>query len=401
MALAFRAGAWSGLLILYAASLAAAAALLAGRLSRALNGLTLLVVLVMAFACVAPSLLVRPHVLALPIVVAWTAELLAAREEGRAPRLFMAGLMLLWANLHGSYVLGFLLFAPFALEALVEANADRLRVLRTWAPVGVLCAAATLATPHGLAGVIHPFQLMTMNTLGAIVEWRPADFSQVTPFEMALLATLFVCLSRGVRLPPLRLLLLLFMLHMSLQHERHQIVLAVVAPLILARPLAEALGQQAQARVRGMAWAVFTVLALLLAGVRIVIPATRADGPVTPRLALAHVPPALAARPMLNSYGFGGYLIFRGVKPFIDGRADMYGDDHVLRHQRLMAGDAASFNRAVQEYGLAWTLLAPNEPLAKALAANPGWRRLYGDRYAIVYARTSDPGLEQVRLRDR
>ena len=401
MALAFRAGAWSGLLILYAASLAAAAALLAGRLSRSLSGLALVVVLLVAFACVAPSLLVRPHVLVLPIVVAWSAELLAARDEGRAPRLFMVGLMLLWANLHGSYVFGFLLLAPFALEALAEPAAARLRVLRSWGLVGVLCAAATLATPHGLAGVIHPFQLMTMSTLGAIVEWRAADFSQVTPFEAALLATLFVCLSRGVRVPPFRLLLLLFMLHMSLQHERHQIVLAVVAPLILAQPLAEALGQQAQGRARGMAWAVFAVVAMLLAGLRIAIPATRSDGPVTPRLALAHVPPALADRPMLNSYGFGGYLIFRGVKPFIDGRADMYGDDHVRRHQRLMSGDAASFDRAVAEYGLAWTLLEPGEPLAKALDANPGWRRLYGDRYATVYARTSDPGLKQVRLRDR
>ena len=401
MALAFRAGAWSGLLILYAASLAAAAALLAGWLSRSLNGLSLMVVLLLAFACVAPSLLVRPHVLVLPIVIAWTAELLVARDEGRAPRLFMAGLMLLWANLHGSYVFGFLLLVPFALEALVETNADRLRIVRTWGLFGLLCGVAVLATPHGLAGVIHPFQLMTMSTLSAIVEWRAADFSQVTPFEMALLATVFVCLSRGVRVPPLRLVLLLFMLHMSLQHERHQIVLAVVAPLILARPLAEALGQQTQAKTRGVAWAIFAVIAVLLAGVRMAIPAVREDGPVTPRLALAHVPPALAARPMLNSYGFGGYLIFRGVKPFIDGRADMYGDDHVRRHQRLMAGDAASFERAVAEYGLAWMLLAPGEPLAKRLDAKPGWRRLYGDANAIVYARTSDPGLEQVRLRDR
>jgi hypothetical protein len=104
---------------------------------------------------------------------------------------------------------------------------------------------------------------------------------------------------------------------------------------------------------------------------------------------------------MLNSYGFGGYLIFKGVKPFIDGRADMYGDDHVRRFQRLMAGDAASFDQAVRQYGLAWTLLEPHEPLAKTLATKPGWQRLYSDRYAIVYARTSDPGLGQVRLRDR
>ena len=392
MGLAFRAGGWSGLLILYAASVAAAAALLASRLSRWLSGLALVVVLALASACIAPSLLLRPHVLVLPIVVAWTAELLCARDEGRGPHWFMAGLMVLWANLHGSYVFGFLLFAPFALEALVAATAGRLQVFRAWAPVGILCAAAALATPHGLAGVIHPFQLMGMKTLNAIVEWRPADFAEMTGFEIALLATLFFCLSRGVRIAPLRLVLLLFMLHMSLQHQRHQIVLAIAAPLILAQPLAETLGQTAHARMRSSTnWAVFVVMAMLLAGVRIAFPATRSDGPITPGLALAHVPADLAARPVLNSYGFGGYLIFLGVRPFIDGRADMYGDDHMRLHQRLMNGDPASFDEAAQRYGLAWALLSPGEPLVSAMSAKPGWRRLYGDRNAVVFVRDSKP----------
>ena len=30
--------------------------------------------------------------------------------------------------------------------------------------------------------------------------------------------------------------------------------------------------------------------------------------------------------PVLNNYDFGGYLIFFGVKVFVDGRTDMYGD---------------------------------------------------------------------------
>ena len=29
---------------------------------------------------------------------------------------------------------------------------------------------------------------------------------------------------------------------------------------------------------------------------------------------------------MLNDYAFGGYLIFEHVRPFIDARAELYGD---------------------------------------------------------------------------
>ena len=391
MALAFRAGGWSGLLVLYAAVAAGAAALFAGALGRSLKGLTLIVTLVLAFACASGSLLIRPHLLVMPILVLWTVELLAAREAGRAPRLFMAALMLLWANLHGSYLLGFVLMAPLALEALVAARpGDRAKVVREWGLVGLLSAGATLATPHGLAGILYPFQILSMSTLNAIQEWRPADFSKPAPFELALLATLFVCLSRGVRVQPLRLLLLLFLLHMTLQHERHLLMLGFVAPLLLAKPLADALDQRpAEARrAARTAWAAFAVMATALAGVRLAVPVVRHDGMTSPVTALAHVPPAIAQRPLLNSYGFGGYLIYKGVKPFIDGRSDMYGDDHFKRHLRIMAADQASLDQALAQYHADWTLFMPGEPVVRLMDARPGWRRLYSDRYAIVHVRT-------------
>jgi hypothetical protein len=390
MALAFHAGGWGGLLALYAATTAIAAAIFAGALGRSLRGVTLIATLVLAFGCVAPALLIRPHVLVLPILLLWTVELLAARDAGRAPRPFMAGLMLLWANLHGSYVFGFVLLAPLALEALVAPQADRAKVIRDWGGIGLLCAGATLVTPLGLTGLMYPVYILGMGTLNAIQEWRPADFAEVGPFELALLATTFVCLSRGVRVPPLRLALLVLLLHMTLQHQRHLTVLAVVAPLLLAKPLANALHQRPTLPRRSpAAWVAFAIAAAVLVGVRLAIPVVRHDGPTSPIAALDHVPPALAQRPMLNTYGFGGYLIYRGVKPFIDGRADMYGDDYFNRDLRIMDGDTRSLDRALVQYGIDWTLLAPDERLVKVLDVKPGWRRLYSDKYAIVHVRAA------------
>ena len=396
MALAFRAGGWGGLLVLYATSVAAATGLLAERLKRSLSGLPLAATLLLALACSASNAFVRPHMLVLPVTVVWICELLAARDADRGPRWFLVPLMLLWANLHGSFVFGFLLMAPFALEALVEAQRQAprgwLKAVRQWAPVGLACAAAALLTPNGWEGVLHPFRTMTMGTLNAISEWQPANFSRPGPLEITLLLTLFVGLGRGVRVPPLRLALLLFVLHMALQHGRHQMMLAIVAPLVLAAPLGEALGQpsapQPGPQVRGrFAWPAFAALALMLAAVRLAGPPAQADAEVAPLAALAHVPPALAARPVINSYDFGGALMLKGMKPFIDGREDLYGEAFTERFMAIRAGDHPSLAAAVRQYGVAWTLLQPGEPLVAVLDATPGWRRLYSDRYAVVHER--------------
>ena len=41
---------------------------------------------------------------------------------------------------------------------------------------------------------------------------------------------------------------------------------------------------------------------------------------------------------MLNAYSFGGYLIYAGVKPFIDGRADMFGGEFMGLYKRILYG---------------------------------------------------------------
>ena len=56
------------------------------------------------------------------------------------------------------------------------------------------------------------------------------------------------------------------------------------------------------------------------------LPVVRMNGRAVPVTALAHMPPALAAEPLRNTYNFGSYLIFSHIRPFIGGRANMYGD---------------------------------------------------------------------------
>ena len=151
MAIFYRADSWSGVAVLYGLAVATMAALLAQRIGRSLSGVALLLTLILTLTCVASSLLARPHILALPLLVAWTATVLAARDAGRAPKPLAALLIVLWANIHGSYVFAFIILGAFALEALIETDSNhRLRVVRDWGLFGALSVAAAVVTPHGL-----------------------------------------------------------------------------------------------------------------------------------------------------------------------------------------------------------------------------------------------------------
>ncbi|HEX3408204.1 MAG TPA: hypothetical protein VHS81_13285, partial [Caulobacteraceae bacterium] len=218
------------------------------------------------------------------------------------------------------------------------------------------------------------------------------DFMTLSSLEVAVLAGLLVAFWRGVKLSAVRTLILLGILHMSLQHVRHEMLLGIVGPLILAEPLGRALGRteprEASWRMPApqTALGAFLIAAALL--FRLATPLARVDGPTAPVTALAHVAPALRVQPVLNDYDFGGYLIFQGVRPYIDGRTDMY-DAFVADDQQIQFGAQPAIDRAIARYRIRWAIVRPDRPLAAALARTPGWKCTYTDKYAVVLVKVA------------
>jgi len=198
-ALAFRGAGWGGVALLTAAAAALATFVMAREAARSLAGIPLLVVTALAASLIAPGLLARPHILALPALAMWSAGLLAARRRSRAPAPALAALMALWANLHGGFAFGLALIAPFALEAALEAPPEgRLAVVRAWSLFALASLVAALCTPYGVETLVFPLKLVGVAHLADIGEWRPESFARPGPMEVALLALLAFALVRPV-----------------------------------------------------------------------------------------------------------------------------------------------------------------------------------------------------------
>jgi len=278
------------------------------------------------------------------------------------------------------------------------APGDRLRVIRQWGLFGIVSLAAALATPAGLDGLLYPFYVNSLSLLSLIGEWQPAQFSGVTGLEVLLLSGLFFLFQRPVRIPVLRLLILLAALHITLEHIRNQMVLVTLATIILAEPLGRAWAEDAgrpKSALLPRLWAERRELAPLLAvglllfvgtaTYRLITPFDRPDSYGVPVTALRNLPPGLRGKPVFNEYSFGGLLVFQGIAPFIDGRSDMYGDAFTADYFKIAKGDTVRWKAAEARWKFGWTILPPNNPLVKILDREPGWRRAYADKWAVIH----------------
>jgi hypothetical protein len=391
----YRIAGWAGIVALAAAATAFAFGLMGRFLAQRLPRTPAVVLSIAAIALTAQHMLARPHVLALPVMVLWVAGLISAVEQHRAPRLLLLPLMLLWANLHGGFTFGLMLIVPFAIEACLDAD-NRIDMALRWMLFAALAFGAACITPYGTDSMLVTVRILGLgDALALITEWLPQDFRSVTPFEICLLAGIGFALWRGVKLPLMRVLVLLGLVYMTLSHRRNGEMLGLLAPLVIAGPVAAFFDWSAPPESVPRQRRVNTALSTLagLAVLTVIFVATRDIRPgaaIAPQNAVAALKASKAQR-VFNDYDFGGYLISEGIAPFIDGRTELYGGPFMIRQWRaIMLRDLPDFLRLLDEYRIDATLFAPSVPAVALLDRQPGWRRVYADEFAVLHVRETE-----------
>lgn len=318
-------------------------------------------------------------------------------------------LMLLWANLHAGFLLGFFALGVY----LVGEGWDALRRdprrwanARSLALVIAVSAPLTLLQPNGMALWRYPFLLMGHDVvMEFILEWKSPNFHQgwVRPYEMLLLLALggFALARRPLWAGDL--LLLLILAHASLTSIRHIPIFALAATPVMAEALAGVLGRAerrlAESGRLALAAVTATAAALLLLAYGAAVELQR-----TPRRGWFDYTGALRGFPvaacdaierngwegaLFNDYKWGGYCIWRFYprrKVFIDGRAEVYFgapfDDYYALHNVF-----PDWDERLRKWQIATALLERNSYLARVMAASPAWTRVYEDGVAVIYRR--------------
>ena len=123
------------------------------------------------------------------------------RPEHRWRPWLAVPLFIVWANVHGLYVIGLGVLGVYVLFTLLGRTP---MASRRWEIAGVLLAAfvASSLTPAGPAGLLYPLRYVDAGDWGLrhIAEWQSPNFHD--PVQLGLLALIVALLLNGMRATP-------------------------------------------------------------------------------------------------------------------------------------------------------------------------------------------------------
>jgi len=337
--------------------------------------------------------------------------------EGRSRALtFFPLVMVLWANLHGGWVIAFVwlgaaLVSEVSLWFWDRTNLAHRMHVRFLLIVTTASVIAVAATPHFLSLYPYPFQTEgSVAQQQLIVEWFSPNFhlTYLRPFEAMVM---LVIVGFALRRPSLHeLLLAIIALTLALQSARNIALFVAAVTPVLINSYSAAWQELAQARKWSFSlpprplFAAITAIALVVVAGATALRIADGISPSTQQKINADTYPIgaadwLAAHPevgtrMYNQYGWGGYLAYRfypdkNRRVFIFGEAALMGDQLLNQYQDVQTL-RPDWKKVLDGYQVDYIVYNRGEALSNVLATQPGWKLVYEDSVAVIYVRSTE-----------
>ena len=335
------------------------------------------------------------------------------QQRGTAPLWLVPPLFLVWANTHGSWLIGLILFFLIGVAGLVGGSWGRIEATR-WTPsqlrrlalTGAASVAALFINPYGWRLVYYPFDLAFKQKLNIahVAEWVSVNFQDARgKLVFVLIAGLILAaLLRNRRWKLAELLVLLFTLHTALTHIRFLALLGIVIAPFLAKLLDFFPPYRPELETPRVDVAVLLAMIVAMA---YFWPHEAAVRKSQEQTYPAAVLPFLKAHPLqgnlVNFYLWGGYLDWSDpdAKVFIDSRVDIFEYAGVLQDYLDLLGSDTLVRRLdpiLQRYKIRYVLFPPGDssnPLLRGsgliylLQHDPHWKVAYQDEVCVLMER--------------
>jgi hypothetical protein len=368
-------------------------------------------ILLLGAMATAPTWGVRPQMISLLLTSAVLLLLDRYRSENRLKYLIPLPLItLVWVNLHAGYFLGLAIIGIYIVGGLIEIfiveifnkNGSTRPTLKSLIVLFVVlgtCVLAALVNPNGIKIITYPFQTLVSPSMQQLIqEWFSPDFHLIQWQPLAWIFLLLIAVGMvGKKSLSVTKILLVVILGYAALHSMRNVPLFVIVAIPILAELVDSIVKipsKSQMPSRLFKWIapvliVFALLATSLRVVQVINNQADTEGAAFPKSAVDWIQLNNPPSNIFNSYGWGGYLIWRlypTYNVFIDGRADVYGDDFIFEFIDLQNADAGWETR-FNNMQINTVLIEPDVPLAKVLLLSPNWKISFQDKASIIFVR--------------
>jgi len=358
------------------------------------------VILILALISLSPFWCARPHVIAYGLFALTMYILFTAKESPR--RLWLLPIITaIWVNMHGSVIpgimliIGFCFFSVVNLGPLSGVNYNKLGIL------SLLVIASTTLNPNGLKIWEYVFfTISNENFSKYITEWFSPNFQNSSMFlGMFLLLILIVAVSvKKDKSFLFEGILTAATCAMWLYSTRHMPYFVFCGSLLLSSTIGSY-------RVKKI---VLRPISIILAMCLIVLNIASPDWvkkdyyqEIFPVKAVDYMHRENLTKNVFNLYYWGGYLIFKDIPVFVDGRADIYeaSEKNVFKDY-LDATNLRETKKVkdpmdvLKKWNVNVVLIPPNITLNLILQKEKEWNEVYRDTMAVVYKKVSSGKME-------
>ena len=344
-------------------------------------------------------------------------------KKGKAPSWLMwtmPFMMIFWANAHSGYLLGVVLLATYVVgEALQRRFSTNLDNILNWPQIRNLLIVTILSfliaaiNPNGVAIWGYPFETLGSPSMQQYIqEWQSPNFHAVMFWPFALMVAVGVLvLILSPKLPTFsEFLLFAGTTAAGFLSARHIPLFTIIAlpviahhlTLIVTNSLASSLIEapdSTEVEKPAKAFIVINWVILIVAIIGAV--AWTGNKIANNEEAIARIYPVeainyieengLADANVYNSYNWGGYLIWRGLPVFIDGRADVYGDEFIFYFLQTMELQE-DWQEPLDDYEIEYVIMETGSALNTLLDVSPEWEEVYRDDVAHILMRVQEDG---------
>ncbi|MCY0880439.1 MAG: hypothetical protein OWS74_00435 [Firmicutes bacterium] len=332
----------------------------------------------------------RPQVFSYLFLVLLFIVIESARQTPRQIW-WIVPLMMVWTNIHGSFLLGFVVLLNEWLWTQWPVHWGRFHSAPSQLSSRLLGLATISAAvvslwgnPHGPALWAYAWHVTFSPVISRVIEeWQSPNFHSLF-FVLTILAPMalmvLAALVTNKKISWADFLLVMALFYETMHSQRFLAYYALEWPLLFGCLMPADFGRHVKV------WAVLPLSLGVVLEVLLVRPIIPPGTPTNAPIAAANYLKHHAGR-VFNEYRWGDYLIDRHILVFIDGITDFYLQGPQIAQYEAVANLTQNPNHIWQHYHVKYVLWKPHTAVATFLSQDDAWRLVMKRPLFVLYQR--------------